>query len=204
MTKDIRLLQAFPTPILCYPSLLTEEQRKSLVSKINKIEMKRHDAMTGDAGSTHTLYKNINNILGEDIVEGIKVAINEYAQHVGLPPLILINTWVNIQNKGSVLKYHTHPNSEVSGALYINVGEDSGKLTFRNPNPYAHFQKYVANTQFSNISTWIKPNNGDLILFPSWLEHGSFDNNMDGRICVSFNTVPSGFVRDACSLLVDG
>ena len=36
--------------------------------------------------------------------------------------------------------------------------------------------------------TDIVPDDGDIILFPSWLEHYTNDNETDNRITVSFNT----------------
>lgn len=124
------------------------------------------------------------------IKELILQHVNDYCVEYGYPEMFFLNSWFNIQNPDSVLQQHTHPNSVISGALYINTDTDSSKLVFENPNPYSW------NTHFSNSSTkyssryiTFTPSIGDLIIFPSWLKHGSLfqKNKTQNRIVVSFN-----------------
>ena len=87
-----------------------------------------------------------------------------------------------------MLDEHYHPNSIVSGALYLNV-DDSCYLTFHNPNPYIYFTDIVeynsCNYQWQKY--YVK--NGDLILFPSWLRHSVPSNPTEKRYTISFNTI---------------
>ena len=94
----------------------------------------------------------------------------------------------NIQHKDSILKEHCHPQSLVSGALYINVDENQ-KIYFHNPNPYVYSSPKEKITPYNMEHQFIKVNKGDLLLFPSWLRHGKDDhvNTMDDRIVISFN-----------------
>ena len=96
--------------------------------------------------------------------------------------------WSNIQNSGSILTEHCHPNCIVSGALYINVSDDD-KLWFHNPNPYITFTHKHTVTSYDCDSYWIPVENCELVLFPSWLKHGKYDEviKMNDRIVVSFN-----------------
>lgn len=175
--------------------VISEHERVKLIDQIKSIKSTNHGALDGDATSTHNSLKDINSYLGEEILSRLKTHTNNFALTMGFRPLDICNTWVNVQNKKSVLKFHTHPNSEASGALYLNVDENAGSITFMNPNPYVKYQHYEIENDYNAKSFWIKPNNGDLILFPSWLEHGSFDNEMNGRMCISFNTLPLDYLE---------
>ena len=97
--------------------------------------------------------------------------------------------WSNIQNAGSRLDEHIHPHAVVSGALYINV-DDSCRITFHNPNPYANIINVDTNTFYNSESQYFRVHNCELVLFPSWLKHGRYKdvNEMDERTVESFNT----------------
>lgn len=101
----------------------------------------------------------------------------------------LQNSWFNIQQKFSILRRHNHvPGSNISGALYIDVSSNSSTITF-----YDNFNN--KNSVFSNKSSKFSfqnytfiPNEGDLIIFPSYLDHGSDDLNFyEKRTVISFN-----------------
>ena len=90
----------------------------------------------------------------------------------------------------SKLNQHSHPGVNISGALYINVGEDD-KIYFHNPNQYVYFTNKKNFTPYNYETSWISVNNCQLILFPSWLRHGNDNviNKMDERIVISFNSL---------------
>ena len=118
--------------------------------------------------------------------------ISEYSSTIGLRNQKISNSWFNIQQKGSVLKTHLHANSVLSGALYVNVDENSTKLYFNNPNNFIKYFEYYHDslTDYNFEYFYISPNIGDLVIFPSWLEHGSNGdtNNTVDRTVLSFNT----------------
>ena len=99
--------------------------------------------------------------------------------------------WFNVQQKGSQLIKHTHPNATLSGALYINVDNNSSPIYFYNP---VGFLDYTYIKEYTDYTfNWFKfnPNPGDLIIWPSWLSHGSNTNinETDDRIVISFNAL---------------
>ena len=67
--------------------------------------------------------------LDKNIKDRIQITLDEYNETTGNLPSKIGDIWSNIQNAGSKLNQHSHPTSEVSGALYINVAEDD-KLYF--------------------------------------------------------------------------
>ena len=73
--------------------------------------------------------------------------------------------------------------------------QKTGRYThlYPNPNPYSEYLGYFYKPEtlnYLNFKTiYLKPKNGDLILFPSWFRHGSEDiNQTKERIVMSFNT----------------
>ena len=133
--ENKKLIEAFPVPIVNISNFINDEERDSLCDKLKNLKYHQHSALTGNASSTHC-HKNINKELGKKLLNRLDQSVNEYGKIFGLPPLKIFNTWANIQNTSSVLKYHTHPNAEVSGALYLNITEQGRKLNFSTPNPY--------------------------------------------------------------------
>ena len=87
-------------------------------------------------------------------------------------------TWVTWKEPGQQHVPHTHPNSVISGILYLKVDDDSGKLVFQNP------------TSMEGEVKEIKPKPGLLLMWPSFLMHGSGDtiNKSKERIIIGFNS----------------
>jgi uncharacterized protein (TIGR02466 family) len=127
-----------------------------------------------------------------NIKDKLQLAVNQYAKDYGSKKLKLSNSWMNVQYPDSKLKYHTHHGSVISGTLYLNVDDDSSGICFLNPNPFVSFiPEFSINenaTEYSSQNVKFMPTVGDLILFPSWLTHGSDQTNQSKeRIVLSFN-----------------
>lgn len=103
--------------------------------------------------------------------------------------------WANVHKNGGRHVIHQHPNSFLSGVIYIDVPEnDSGKLMFVDPRPAkSMFQPtFTKDSPISDRVINVNPRTGLLVLFPSWLEHGTDYvklNDNQYRICISFNYV---------------
>ena len=184
---NIRKYSLFPTLILYFPKFIDSKE----CNKIFKLlKTKLHDVHPTLIKGKSSHNTNLN-ILSQTSLDFTK-AIQEYSKESKIKIQNKItNSWFNIQSKGSVLKEHSHPNSVISGALFINVDSKSSKLYFHNPNPliyYMHTEDSVS--EYTQEWYSFKPEIGDLILFPSWLRHGSnHDKNFStNRAVISFNT----------------
>ncbi len=109
--------------------------------------------------------------------------------------LRLSSMWANAHNSGSKHHFHEHPNAFVSGVYYPYIHEckDPGNIVFLDPrhaknNVHADFTK---SSCISNRNIWVTPESGLLLLFPSWLQHGTdpflTDNKENKRVAISFN-----------------
>jgi uncharacterized protein (TIGR02466 family) len=104
--------------------------------------------------------------------------------------------WANIQKTGGTHQQHSHPNCMFSGVLYLDVpnSEDElpGDFYFRDPNYPAHHIKYDYTSPKLELMEYytIRPQKGKIIIFPYWLEHGTYASKFSPekeRISVSFN-----------------
>lgn len=181
----------FPTLVTKYDEFLSKEESNIIFKFLKNVDAEKHNLILGNASSTHKMYDDILDYVPiKGIKDKLKICIQEYENDFGLEELEISNSWFNIQNEGSVLMPHVHPESMVSGALYVNADDSSSKLYFENPNKFINYFKSSNNTEFSYEYYFFKPEIGTLILFPSWLTHGNIHevNQTKFRSVISFNT----------------
>lgn len=108
------------------------------------------------------------------------------------------DVWFHITRRNGWFGLHNHPMASWSGVYCVSAGRDdgshpeSGKLHFANPLSLANMYVDVANARIrapyamSGKSFQLRP--GQLIIFPSYLQHEVFPFFGDGeRITVAFN-----------------
>jgi uncharacterized protein (TIGR02466 family) len=101
--------------------------------------------------------------------------------------------WGVINGKGHSNGPHNHPHSWLSGVYYAKVPQDAaraGSLAFRDPIVARTFTRsFYRNVQSEVLM--IAPEEGKMILFPSWCEHFVTSNQTDeDRIAFAFNIHP--------------
>ena len=197
----------FPTPVTYVEGFLPENLASNIMDYLIQSDSSikaPHGALIGDAVSSHSqsqyvdiLQLIVENVDGcKNIIENITYLIDHYASRIGHPGMTIVNSWFNIQNKGSLLKKHSHIKPKntpiVSGALYIKTHMDSPSICFENPNPYMPLFITSNNTEskYGNSYYRFNPRIGDLILFPSWLPHFTLEPCVtDNRTVISFNAL---------------
>jgi len=182
--KD-ELLQIFPTPILItkYEGSLVDELKH--INTLDWIEQKANGNFKSKDTYLlkHEQFKNIKNFINE--------SINKFTKEISQSDqrLVVTQSWMNKNPKGSKHHEHVHPNSIISGVFYF---KQDPKL------PPISFSKAIQSAmkldpkKYNNLNseTFLLPcTDGELILFPSNLKH-SVPINMseESRISMSFNT----------------
>ena len=190
---NTEIISLFPTLVMAVHDFITKDQCNDIVEYCKSKNLKANTVFIGDAVSSHEGEGLITDLFDislnvkscENIFNHTEHLIQNYTQECGYHGTHIVNSWINIQKKGSVLIEHAHPQSSVSGVLYLKVDELSSNLFFKTPNPFVY---YSMMTQKHKIET-VVPKTGSLILFPSWLVHGSnqTENQSEERIVLSFN-----------------
>ncbi len=101
--------------------------------------------------------------------------------------------WANINGYKDYNLIHSHGNAVVSGVYYLKIPKNSGNIFFVNPaiqlieTTWGNcVDKYTLQT---SSSFRVAPVEGQLILFPGWLQHGVEPNlnKKEDRVSISFN-----------------
>jgi uncharacterized protein (TIGR02466 family) len=88
---------------------------------------------------------------------------------------------------------HTHPNSVVSGVLYISLAPQDGISFYRNEDNIWYELIRQQDNYFNASQYFVQASVGDLLLFPSHVRHGVREVTSDiQRVSLSFNTFFSG------------
>jgi uncharacterized protein (TIGR02466 family) len=102
--------------------------------------------------------------------------------------------WGINMREGDVNTQHVlHPDAKVSGVYYVRIPEGQaggtpakpgGSIMFCDPRPRAHMNQVF--NQITEIE--LPPEEGMMILFPSYYEHGVIPFKGPGvRTCIAFN-----------------
>ena len=144
----------------------------------------------------------------KEIKRFISSSLKEYLENVVSPKhkigLYTTESWLNFTKKGERHHKHHHPNSFISGVFYFNTAKKD-MICFHKKSKN-NFEIETDKFNLFNSNSWDLPvSSGQLVLFPSYLEHSVpvLKENVT-RISLSFNTFIIGDINksDAISLKI--
>jgi len=103
--------------------------------------------------------------------------------------------WYTIYNTGTNVEEHFHPNCIISGVYYLKCPKNCGDIMFVDNNH--NYKNYCVNISPLKTFTYqknfkITPEEGMILLFPSWLPHKTeLNQSSEDRIMFAFNLVPT-------------
>ena len=115
--------------------------------------------------------------------------------------VFLTNAWVNFNDSRNCMNTEHIHGETFSGVFYLKAPEGSGKLVINNPGInrlWNGCNLTQSKNQFTGEMIKIDPEEGSLIIFPSYLPHSVETNNHDDeRISISFNVIalPKGVMQ---------
>lgn len=132
-----------------------------------------------------------------DIQQFIEANLRQYLQTVFNTAndvrLQVTQSWLTLSGKGQSHHVHTHPNSVVSGVLYINLAPVDGINFYRNEDNIWYELVKQQDNYYNAYQYFVQTSVGDLLLFPSNVRHGVREVTEDvERVSLSFNTFFSG------------
>ncbi|MBR9834774.1 MAG: hypothetical protein GYB42_06205 [Alphaproteobacteria bacterium] len=110
---------------------------------------------------------------------------------IGAARLKLDSLWINILGEGGHHSGHIHPNSVLSGTIYVAMPDGAGGLKLEDPR----LVMMMAAPQLTKDAPetvkrffYLQPRPGDIVIWESWLRHEVMTSqNEEARITVSFN-----------------
>jgi uncharacterized protein (TIGR02466 family) len=142
----------------------------------------------------------------------VDLCLDKYVQSIYAPNerfrLAVTQSWLNYTEKDEFHHKHRHPKSMVSGVFYVNADETTDKIYFFKHEP-SSFKVFTDNYNlFNSDSWWFAVKTGDLILFPSHVEHMVEKvQSANTRVSLAFNTFPVGDLgklMESCKLTISG
>jgi uncharacterized protein (TIGR02466 family) len=141
----------------------------------------------------------------KDLACQVQCIINEYFDAIYKPKndvkLYVTQSWSNYTKPGEYHHKHAHPNSFVSGVLYINSDPAKDKIYFYRDG-YQQLKLPTENYNLYNSESWwfeVKP--GQIYLFPSGTTHMvQTTESTDTRVSIAFNTFLKGYIGEDVDL----
>ena len=185
----------FPTPVLS--SNIGRAWTEKELDLFNYHRQYTHNNM----GNTTS---NDRYVLNAPEAKGMREFIGEHIQHwvnnIICPKnpveFFITQSWLNYTTPGQYHHTHEHPNSIISGVLYIDADPELDKILFYKKDRYQQIK--MPQTEFNqyNSESWFfKVGTGDLKLFPSHLTHSveqKQGNNI--RTSLAFNVFAKGYI----------
>jgi uncharacterized protein (TIGR02466 family) len=192
------LFQLFPVPV-AMEDLGRSYTQKELDHVLNLPTHRNKGNKTSDN----------NRVLNEHplkhIRKDIEEKLNRFFQELYKPSpdtrLVITQSWVNFTTQGGYHHLHSHPNSFVSGVLYIQADSESDVISFSRPGVEQFHVGSVTRSEFTSTEVHIPVRTGILTLFPSSLRHEVPPTSGEvERISLSFNTFFKGAIGNKNTL----
>ena len=141
------------------------------------------------------------NVLADDELKDLQTIIQQHLDNYfkavyntsNNVALQITQSWLTLSRKGESHHSHTHPNSVVSGVLYVNVAGNDGINFYRNEENLWFELEPSETNYYNSYKIHVATKVGDLVLFPSSVKHGVNKVTEDiKRVSLSFNTFFSG------------
>ena len=117
---------------------------------------------------------------------------------------MITQSWVNVNKPNEFTHRHVHPNSFVSGVLYLSVQGQNAGIMFHKPQHQSNNGTYTLQPKSTGKdaqSEMVSVKNGDLVIFPSFLMHSVPKNTTDtDRWSLAFNSLTKDTVGDYARL----
>ena len=193
MMNQANIHSIFPVPI--YTTRMDRAFTKKELQFVK--EQKKHIYKSTGNFTTHDTYildkkefKNIKKFLEKcckDYLEKIICSKNNIS-------LYITQSWLNYTEESQYHHKHEHPNSVVSGVLYLDADVKNDKIVFSHPIRYQQIQPDVGKfNMWNSDSWWIPVETGELFMFPSSLTHQVVTKKGNNtRISLAFNTFYKG------------
>tara|TARA_X000000368_G_scaffold276205_1_gene219123 strand:- start:30 stop:800 length:771 start_codon:yes stop_codon:yes gene_type:complete len=200
--KD-ELMQLFPTPLLICPCPFEYDEELEWIKK----QECRKENKNSETELSLNRQSDDTFILDKPEMSRVKQFIDfklkEFVVNImgSDSEIVITQSWLNRNRKGESHHEHKHPNSMISGVWYPQIHEKLPPIIFKNSQQRDITLSIKKYNYFNSASFMLPLKMGELILFPSNLQHSVPENLGDEeRISLSFNTWCKGNLGNKKSL----
>jgi uncharacterized protein (TIGR02466 family) len=188
-------------PLFSTPIYITELDRKFTTQELRFVEEMKTKCVVNAGNITSKDNYILNNPSLITFKKEMDLFIEDYFDKIICPadkitPYIT-QSWLNYTTKNQHHHRHTHPNSLVSGILYMSADIKYDKVKFYKDHEYGGVVLPTSKdyNHFNAASWWFAVETGQVMLFPSSLTHAVEVKQGDNtRISLSFNVFIKGTV----------
>jgi|TARA_X000000950_G_scaffold226916_1_gene273859 uncharacterized protein (TIGR02466 family) len=190
--------ELFSTPLFRFRLPGSEDFNRELLEEGARLRKKSDGVEKSNYGAWHSsgnLFASKTNCIAQlkTVAEAATyIATKNISPDLDLATLKLdIFGWMNATPSGGFNAPHTHPGAHWSGVYYVSQPAvekgESGKIEFLNPRTDLPNWRILKSPTFG-AKRAIRPQPGELILFPSYLVHWVYPNETDEeRVSIAFN-----------------
>jgi len=200
MEKQVEIIHLFPTPVFL-TNINRDFTKDELQLFFEDIPMMRHfEQFANHQSKDLYLFDGFEKEL-KDIKKFCEHQLKNYLENVvgantDLAGLRITQSWLNKTRPQEHHRQHHHTNSYLSAVLYICcLSNDHINFEKRSYGLYNNMEfSKKKNTEWNANVVKVGVEEGDLIIFPSWMKHDVSLNETKNRerISLSFNTFPIG------------
>jgi uncharacterized protein (TIGR02466 family) len=190
----------FPTPV--YTSKL---EKKLTASELKFIDKNKKNTYKNDGNLTSKNHYILNEKPFKELKLQLELRVDDYFNKVicssdDIKPYIT-QSWLNYTEETQYHHNHAHPNSLVSGVLYLNSDPEFDKIIFIK-NVYHAIKPSIKEYNLWNSDSWYVPvKTGDILLFPSSLTHMvESKKGSNTRVSLAFNVFIKGEIGEGKKL----
>ena len=202
--KDFEVNSLFPVPFYTSEVELDLEDIRKRIEKLARYQEGLND-------SDGYIYPKNEQLFGRkefsDVKDEAKKHVDRFMREVlkyDYDDSFFACSWFNINEPGSNHHRHYHPNSIISGVIFITNPANSGQLIFNSPHQrdiILEVKRGAISTSFSDGIFSPRQEVGCIALFPSWLEHAVTKNLSDeSRLTIAFNVFVKGHIGSSHTL----
>ena len=184
-------------PTTTYTFTVNNIDNEQIKNKILEREQKglgfRFDSIQGSGWQSN---KDLLDSEFPDLKKSLLIGVNEILGQIYVDDasIRMINSWANISRKGESTLPHIHEEASWSCVYYVTPTEDAN-LYLKDPRLLEYMDKshHYLKQPYANVIRKRPFNEGEAIIFPSWLEHG-----------VGAGTKDAIRISIACNFLIEG
>ncbi len=176
----------FATPVFVIKQPEAEWHNKEWLDKALSLQYRKNG---GNWASVETNVLDLPEwkLLKDSVQTELDLIVRDfYDLDLNKTKIVITQSWLNVNNDSDHHPMHNHPNSMMSGVIYLNTGEEDA-IRFTD-------NRFNTRMSFMPVPTMNQPvEKGDIILFDSQLPHSvDVAKRKEKRVSLAFNTFVVG------------